>query len=589
MVTTLTHQPEPARIATTPYDGTRVSGCPSASWIDRWGYDAICCWLLASIALWVGRYYFTVSGESFALHHEDDVQYYLKIAQNLSHGFPFTFDRLEPTNGFHPLWVLVLQPLCWCFHNPEQLVRAAFILQFLIFAACVPLLYITLLTVTDGSRLIAFCISLYFGLDHYFYKTIINGLETPLFVFPGLLPMLMLSRLHSAQFRNARALALIGLLGGLTILSRLDGGFVHVALFAVVFAVIFWRRLTFGTAAAAALTCLVPVTTFVALSTWYNGSPWPVSGLVKMMLATGPADHSLLAILDFPNLYNLDYFPLLLCNHLPFNDWAAHLPPYHSYYIEHPGHILFSTTMSIFVYASYASLRLNDRHKESPVIAFLTAFAVAALAVLILNKHLYNYRSDSLPYWYTITFSIAQLFMLGYILSRIRWSRGRWLGITLTTVLMLAFVTRARALHKDRKHRLMDPTRQTNWLDAAYWLRDHAPSDARVAAYNAGIIGLFSERQVMNLDGLVNSPAYFREVLQLERTDGARAKRNLLNLLRSKDITYFADIVPASDPSYWPRAFADDQIKVSLQELFRTDSASDGNCGAVYRLDWAEH
>ena len=38
----------------------------------------------------------------------DDGFYYFKTAQNISEGFGITFDRIAPTNGFHPLWMLLL-------------------------------------------------------------------------------------------------------------------------------------------------------------------------------------------------------------------------------------------------------------------------------------------------------------------------------------------------------------------------------------------------------------------------------------------------------------------------------------------------
>ena len=41
----------------------------------------------------------------------DDAFYYFKVAQNISEGYGITFDTLAPTNGFHPLWMLVCIPV----------------------------------------------------------------------------------------------------------------------------------------------------------------------------------------------------------------------------------------------------------------------------------------------------------------------------------------------------------------------------------------------------------------------------------------------------------------------------------------------
>jgi hypothetical protein len=45
---------------------------------------------------------------------------------------------------------------------------------------------------------------------------------------------------------------------------------------------------------------------------------------------------------------------------------------------------------------------------------------------------------------------------------------------------------------------------------AARWARGHLAEDARVGTWHAGAIGYLSSRQVVNLDGVVNTLAYLR-------------------------------------------------------------------------------
>lgn len=42
---------------------------------------------------------------------EDDAFYYFGIARNIAHGHGSTFNSLDPTNGYHPLWLLLLVPI----------------------------------------------------------------------------------------------------------------------------------------------------------------------------------------------------------------------------------------------------------------------------------------------------------------------------------------------------------------------------------------------------------------------------------------------------------------------------------------------
>ena len=41
----------------------------------------------------------------------DDAYYYFKVAQNISEGHGSTFDGMNPSNGYHPLWMLVCIPI----------------------------------------------------------------------------------------------------------------------------------------------------------------------------------------------------------------------------------------------------------------------------------------------------------------------------------------------------------------------------------------------------------------------------------------------------------------------------------------------
>ena len=41
----------------------------------------------------------------------DDAYYYFKVAQNISEGHGSTFDGINPTNGYHPLWLWVCIPI----------------------------------------------------------------------------------------------------------------------------------------------------------------------------------------------------------------------------------------------------------------------------------------------------------------------------------------------------------------------------------------------------------------------------------------------------------------------------------------------
>jgi hypothetical protein len=71
---------------------------------------------------------------------------------------------------------------------------------------------------------------------------------------------------------------------------------------------------------------------------------------------------------------------------------------------------------------------------------------------------------------------------------------------------------------------------QREKLQAALYLKSNTDPAARVASFNSGVIAYFSDRTVINLDGVVNPDAYH-----------ALREHRLLDYLRTVDVAYVAD------------------------------------------------
>ena len=57
---------------------------------------------------------------------QDDFFYYEKIATSIATGHGSTFNHVTITNGYHPLWMCVLIPLCFLLHNHQSTSRGRF-------------------------------------------------------------------------------------------------------------------------------------------------------------------------------------------------------------------------------------------------------------------------------------------------------------------------------------------------------------------------------------------------------------------------------------------------------------------------------
>lgn len=151
----------------------------------------------------------------------DDSFYYFQIARNIAGGQGATFDGVIPTNGFHPLYMMLLVPLYWIWPaNPVMPVHIAlFLLSLANVFTALPIYY--LLRRFTGS--LAALVAAFFWLSNPWSIFIsLTGVEIALAVFLlGCVYVKYLSVLDDPD-KSGRGLLGLGLLAGLTLLGRTD-------------------------------------------------------------------------------------------------------------------------------------------------------------------------------------------------------------------------------------------------------------------------------------------------------------------------------------------------------------------------------
>ena len=155
----------------------------------------------------------------------DDAYYYFKVAQNISEGHGSTFDGLNPTNGYHPLWALVCVPVFALARFDLILpLRVLIILLAGLRAATSILLYHLLKDVI--ARPIAMLAALYWAFDYYIHVTAYQqGLETGLAAFCLVLLLFLLRRFERDRRIapvKGKQIVLLAVAATLVTFSRLD-------------------------------------------------------------------------------------------------------------------------------------------------------------------------------------------------------------------------------------------------------------------------------------------------------------------------------------------------------------------------------
>jgi len=155
----------------------------------------------------------------------DDAYYYFKVAQNISEGHGSTFDGINPTNGYHPLWMLVCIPVFALARFDLILPLRVLLLVMGGLSAATAILFYRLIgkVFTPAVGAIA---AVYWAFNYdVLVRVYQQGLETGIAVFFVVLLVYKLYEFETS-WRNSlvttKQLLTLGLIAMLTVLSRLD-------------------------------------------------------------------------------------------------------------------------------------------------------------------------------------------------------------------------------------------------------------------------------------------------------------------------------------------------------------------------------
>ena len=158
----------------------------------------------------------------------DDAFYYFKTAQNIAEGSGITFDGLAPTNGFHPLWMIVCVPVFALARvNLFLPLRVIAAIQILMNAASGYLLYLIFSkNISEATAWIVAIFWMFFPPIHEI--TTKSGLETGLNVFMLTAFLYTFSKLSSGgnDEDGFWEILWVGVCGAGVLLSRLDNIFI---------------------------------------------------------------------------------------------------------------------------------------------------------------------------------------------------------------------------------------------------------------------------------------------------------------------------------------------------------------------------
>ena len=449
--------------------------------------------------------------DSYAL--TDDTFLSLKIAKNIADGYGMTYGGI-PTNGFQPLYVLMMVPVFAVVKSNLILpVYIAMILLSVFSLLSVFVLYRMILKLF-GSSESAFLVSLLFVITPALIRNTTNGLETSVSFFFFLLVVYLLYLYRSVSLVNIKLKKIFnfGLILGFAMLARIDNVFLFLMLF--IWFVFKLRRekpgvkvVIYRTLAMAAGFAVIYVP-WLAISYFYTGMLYPVSGEAVRIQGIYYAVHRT----SFTNFYfselyrSLRYFVL-------------------NYFV-----------VAILILALFPFI--IKKRKSDFFKGFISEKHFPLLITSVLFYTVYVFYISAFWYFprYLVPLFIPVSILTGFFIKEIFthgiFSAKRNLVFSVITVILI-LLNVYRPGFRDfyfGKHVT------SGYYGIAVWASENLKDSTRLGCMQTGALGYFAENiKVYNLDGVVNSEAMFA-VKQHRLMD--YIKENKVEYLLSWNINY---------------------------------------------------
>jgi len=501
-------QPEEcsACLQNSPRDGTKSNPADESGWIfgrsvfgiAAFTYLLLCLSVLRHSAFWLLGYV------------ADDAFYYLQIARHLAMNGHSTFDGNNPTNGYHPGWMLLMTICAWFVPDRVALFKTSLAVEFG-FQLATALLLIPVMCRFAGS-LWGWLAGALWLLNPLPFTLALFGVEAPFAQFTVVLAVwvyvVRLSpclRLGVDFYPSRSNLVLFGLSLALAFYGRTDQILLAATGLALLLGLI-WKWTSAGRRLRTAARGMV----------WAGGAftvgvlPWYLFSYISCGTLTqdSGAMKMLWHVRTIPgwNIHTLAIVPIkflgLAWLATPFSGLLTGVFP-----DTIVPTVIFLLLLGLAIGALWAFSRRSsadvellpeERYGLGQVTMWLGATG-------ILSGLTYGLLIDDLQYWHLSIPGIT-LFLLigawGARLARMRWTPKlqQQLGAGLCAVALFVCLW-----HRDHM-RPPYPWQRDVYLSEARF-EALIPHVARIGSFDAGIPAYFSSRTVINLDGLVNHTA----------------------------------------------------------------------------------
>jgi hypothetical protein len=434
----------------------------------------------------------------------DDSLYVISVARNLALGNGLTYNGVDQTNGFQPLWGFMLVPVFWMTSDPNMAINIILTISSIIDVLTVIVLF--KLTKKLFNEKIALMTAAFYGLNPLTIFQNLCGIELVLYIFLLLSTMLYYFSLESLKRKNV---IILGILLGITMLARLDGIFLTF----VIFLDILWKgRKNLLTDIKKIL--VISVIAALFLAPWFLWCYFAFGNFMQSSaIAKYNMGHGIFPFFDLKEPMNLSDTLAMIGENFVRSGGAI---------ASQLGVVDFGLNAITVALAIVFSASLIASLKNLKKVKMYLLFSV--LIILFYNLYLWGVQ---IRYLTPLIPLFIMLISDGFYTLVTRIKKSDLLVAAFFTLLILVVLVNGIKQWDNGYF----PWQKQIYQDAL-WLKENTSPDDSIGCFSAGIPIYFSERRVVNLDGVVN----FGAILALRN-------HSVIDYMKMENITIWYDTV----------------------------------------------
>jgi len=461
----------------------------------------------------------------------DDSFYYFGIARHIAIDGSVSINGLTQTNGFHPLWLLLISPIYMLLENNlETPIHVALTIGAILDVVTGLLAYrlTRLLTGSSAAGLVAATVYI---LNPTAVFNAINGMETSLNVLLIGLFLFVYAAIQNGG-PTLRRYGLLGIVGGLMMLARSD----NIFLLCTIYSHAAWTSMRKPGGKGLPISVLGTSCLFALWLLWNYYSFGTIVQTSATAIPYVRHEHFILHSGGSTARLLVESFHWLFERHAWLIDasWTG-LPPL--------------TGLPLWVVVGFGSVKTvyDSKRRHQPVAGFaLVGLLLLSCVALLLFHALVRWFPRA---WYFAPLSFGFALLLGVLVAAGRkyppaplWKHRVIVTLAVSEVfLLVGGFWWSRGLYPW----------QLEMYEASLWLRANTPASSRIGSFNSGLQAYYSDRTVINLDGVVNDAAL-----------KAVGQKRLLEYIQEMRIRYIADYAASIHQDYAPFYGGEPQLEL---------------------------